>query len=598
MLGYVLRRLAVAVVLVWLLSVITFAMYFRIPADPAGFLVDMQKATPDQIAKAHHALGVDRPVPVQYWKYVSRAAQGDFGFSWGTAGFNFRGEAEGVPVGPLLRNAARVTGSLVFGGMALLLLIAIPLGTFVATRPRSLADRLTVGFSIAAISTHPLVVGLLLQLFVGNRWHLAPPSGYCPFFGQAPDTSSPAFLAGNPVNVPTCGGPADWAAHLALPWLTFALFFVALYLRMVRTRMIEVLHEPYVRTARAKGASEPQVVRRHALRNGISPIVTMIGMDIGMAIGIAMYIETVFGLPGLGRTTISALNGASGFDLPVILGITLVTGLAIILLNLVVDLLLLAIDPTISRGRRATLRAPRSGRLMRILLVSQMYPGPSEPDFGIFVPTWRRAGGAGHEIELAVLDHRGGGKRRYLELARRVRAAREAGRRLRALPRPGRVDRVAGRRAARRHRARPATWPTSARCRVSRALTRRVVGRAATVVCVSELPAPRARAKLPEAPARRRSSMGVDLERFRPRRRSSRTARRLPLRRLADRAEERRAARRRVRPPPRGDADLRRRRAAAAAARGPRPGRARGGVAHDDVPALASPRTMCSASRA
>ena len=99
------------------------------------------------------------------------------------------------------------------------------------------------------------------------------------------------------MNVPTCGGPADWAAHLALPWLTFALFFVALYLRMVRTRMIEVLDEPYVRTARAKGASEPQVVRRHALRNGISPIVTMIGMDIGMAIGIAMYIETVFGLP-------------------------------------------------------------------------------------------------------------------------------------------------------------------------------------------------------------------------------------------------------------------------------------------------------------
>jgi peptide/nickel transport system permease protein len=356
MLGYVARRLAVAAVLVWLLSVITFAMYFKIPADPAGFLVDVQKATPSQIAKAHHALGVDRPVYVQYFKYVSRAGRGDFGFSWATAGF-FGGQVEGTPVGPMIRDAARVTGSLVLGGIALLLLIAIPLGTFVATRPRSWLDRLTVGFSVAAISTHPLVVGLLLQLFVGNRWHVAPPSGYCPLTSHAPDASNPAFLSGSTTNLPTCGGPADWAAHLALPWLTFALFFVALYLRMVRTRMLEVLHEPYVRTARAKGASEFVVVRRHALRNGISPIVTMIGMDAGMAIGIAMYIETVFGLPGLGRTTITALNGVEGFDLPVILGITLVTGLAIILLNLAVDLLLLAIDPTISRGRRALLRA-------------------------------------------------------------------------------------------------------------------------------------------------------------------------------------------------------------------------------------------------
>jgi peptide/nickel transport system permease protein len=357
MLGYVVRRLLVALVLVWLLSVITFVMYFKIPADPAGVLVDMQKATPDQIAKAHHALGVDRPVYVQYGKYVWRAVHGDFGFSWATAGF-FGGQVDGVPVAPLIVDASRVTGSLVLGGIGLLLLIAIPLGTFVATRPRSWVDRATIGFSVAAISTHPLVVGLLLQLFVGNRWHIAPPSGYCPFHGRVIDPANSTTFLGSVENLPTCGGPVDWASHLVLPWLTFALFFVALYLRMVRTRMLEVLSEPYVRTARAKGASELRVVRAHALRNGISPIVTMIGMDAGMAIGIAMYIETVFGLPGLGRTTISALNNASGFDLPVIVGITLAAGLAIILLNLVVDLALLAIDPTISRRRvRANLRA-------------------------------------------------------------------------------------------------------------------------------------------------------------------------------------------------------------------------------------------------
>jgi peptide/nickel transport system permease protein len=355
--AYVLHRLAVAVVLVWLLSVITFAMYFKIPADPAGFLIDVQHASPAQVAKARHALGVDRPVYVQYEKYVRRALHGDLGISWQTAQA-FGGRVEGVHVAPLVHKALVVTGSLVLGGMVLLLLIAIPLGTFVATRPRSWIDRATIGFSIAAISTHPLVVGLLLQLFAGNRWHLTPPSGYCPFVGSAPDTSSPAFIAANPQNVPTCGGPAAWASHLVLPWTTFALFFVALYLRIMRAGMIEVLHESYVGTARAKGASEFAVVQRHALRNAISPIVTMIGMDAGMAIGIAMYIETVFGLPGLGRTTVSALNSPSGFDLPVILGVTLVTGLAIILLNLAVDLALLAIDPTISRRRvRTALRA-------------------------------------------------------------------------------------------------------------------------------------------------------------------------------------------------------------------------------------------------
>ena len=121
--------------------------------------------------------------------------------------------------------------------------------------------------------------------------------------------------------------------------------------------MLEVLEEPYVRTARAKGASELRVLSRHALRNAISPVVTMVGMDAGMAIGIALYVETVFGLPGLGRTTIVALRGFSGFDLPVIVAVVLVTAVAIILLNLLVDLALYAIDPTIARKGRKALAA-------------------------------------------------------------------------------------------------------------------------------------------------------------------------------------------------------------------------------------------------
>jgi peptide/nickel transport system permease protein len=355
MFGYVLRRIGIAIVLLWILSVITFAIYLEVPADPAGFIVDLQHSSPAQIAQAHHILGTDQPAIVQYQKYIVRLLHGDFGLSWPTVVF-LNGKVQGAAVGQMLWKALLVTGSLVLGGLVLLLLVAIPLGTFAATRPRSFADRLTLGLSVAAISTHPLVVGLLLQLFVGNQWKLLPASGYCTVsHPTAAEIASWKRFAPVGVSKP-CGGAGEWAWHLLLPWLTFALFFVALYMRIVRTRMLEVLEEPWVRTARAKGASELRVIRSHALRNAIGPVVTMTAMDAGMAIGIAMYIETVFGLPGLGRTMIGALAGVQGYDLPVILGVTLVAATAIILLNLVADLVLLALDPTVARRGRGTPR--------------------------------------------------------------------------------------------------------------------------------------------------------------------------------------------------------------------------------------------------
>ena len=356
MVGYFVRRLAVAVVLLWILSVITFVIYLKVPADPAGFLVDVQHASPAQIAKAHHILGTDKPAVVQYGKYMWRLLHGDFGLSWPTVVF-FNGVVQGAPVGRMVWSASLVTGSLVLGGFVLLLLVAIPLGTFAATRPRSIFDRLSLGLSVAAISTHPLVVGLLLQLFVGNKWKLLPASGYCTV-QHPPAAAITAWKQFAPTGTPEpCGGIGLWAEHLVLPWITFALFFVALYMRIVRARMLEVLEEPWVRTARAKGASELRVIRAHALRNAIAPVVTMTAMDAGMAIGIALYVETVFGLPGLGRTLIRALAGFQGYDLPVILAVTLVAAAAIVVLNLLADLVLLAVDPTIARrGGRGVFR--------------------------------------------------------------------------------------------------------------------------------------------------------------------------------------------------------------------------------------------------
>ena len=137
---------------------ITFAIYLKVPADPAGFIVDMQHSSPAQIAHAHHLLGTDRPAVVQYVKYMERLLHGDFGVSWPTVQ-SFNGQVDGASVGQIVWRAALVTGSLVLGGFVLLLLVAVPLGTFVATRPRSFADRLSLGLAVAAISTHPLVVG-------------------------------------------------------------------------------------------------------------------------------------------------------------------------------------------------------------------------------------------------------------------------------------------------------------------------------------------------------------------------------------------------------------------------------------------------------
>jgi peptide/nickel transport system permease protein len=140
---------------------------------------------------------------------------------------------------------------------------------------------------------------------------------------------------------------------MVLPWITFALFFIALYMRIVRVRLLDVLDADYVRAARAKGASEFRVLRRHALPNTILPVVTMLAMDIGTAVGVAVYVETVYQLPGLGRLTLGALAGDAGFDLPVIIAVVMVVGTAIILLNLLADMVLALVDPRVeARGVR------------------------------------------------------------------------------------------------------------------------------------------------------------------------------------------------------------------------------------------------------
>jgi peptide/nickel transport system permease protein len=351
---YFLRRLAISVVLLWLLSVITFAIYFAIPQEPANFLIDVQHSKPAQIAHARHELGVDKPITTQYAKFVWRALHGDFGVAYEGLSFNAQAELTGTHVGAQVIRATAVTGWLALGGAVLLIALAIPAAMLAASRVGSVLDRTLLIVSLVGISTHPIVIGVVLQTFVGNRWHVVPAGGYCGLTSKTPELGT---TVGTPPGMEPglCGGFTDWATHMVLPWITFALFFVALYMRIVRVRLLEVLDSEYVRAARAKGASELRVLRRHALPNTILPVITMLAMDLGTAVGVAVYVETVYQLPGVGRLLIGAIAGDAGFDLPVIIAVVMVVGAAIILLNLLADALLAVVDPTIET--RATKRA-------------------------------------------------------------------------------------------------------------------------------------------------------------------------------------------------------------------------------------------------
>jgi peptide/nickel transport system permease protein len=316
---YLIRRVLWAVALFLAVTIVSYILFFIIPADPAKQVAG-KGATEDQVKRVKHALKLDRPIYSQYWLFLSRLVfHGDLGHSY------YNRES----VNNLVGAAAPVTASLVLGGAFFWMLIALPVGILSALRPRSVLDRASMTFVLIGISTHPLWIGLIFAYFIGYKWHITPITNYADFFNPPP---------GQP------GGPVQWAYHLILPWMTFAILFAALYVRMIRANMIEAMNEDYVRTARAKGAPESRVIRVHVLRNALLPVVTMLGMDIGLALGGAIFTETVYGLPGLGRTAVTSLNA---LDLPTVEGIVVFATLAIIVFNLIVDLLYAWIDPRI-----------------------------------------------------------------------------------------------------------------------------------------------------------------------------------------------------------------------------------------------------------
>ena len=189
------------------------------------------------------------------------------------------------------------------GGAVLWMLLAMPIGILSALKPRSLMDRGATIFVLIGISMHPVFIALIFLYVFGYKLGAFPIGGYADFFNP-------------PIGKP--GGPLQWAWHMFLPWCTFAILFAALYVRMIRASVIETMSEDYVRTARAKGAPEWLVMRSHILRNALLPITTMLGMDIALGLGGAVFTESVYNLPGLGQWAVQSLET---FDLPVTMGV-------------------------------------------------------------------------------------------------------------------------------------------------------------------------------------------------------------------------------------------------------------------------------------
>ena len=318
MLQYLIRRILWACVLLIVSTLVSYVIFFIIRVNPPA-LACGQRATADCIQNAKKNLKLDAPVYEQYGNFL-----------WQLVGHQNLGKSyfNRQSVNETVMNAAPVTASLVIGGAILWMLIALPIGILSALRPRSLLDRTAMVFVLVGISAHPVWIGLILSYVVGFKLGWTPITGYCDFFNPTTD----------------CGGPMQWAWHMVLPWITFAILFAALYVRMIRANVMETSNEDYVRTARAKGAPEHVVIRTHILRNALLPVVTMLGMDIGVALGGAIFTETVFSLPGLGQT---ALQAISNFDLPTVQGIVVFATLSIIVFNLIVDLLYAVIDPRI-----------------------------------------------------------------------------------------------------------------------------------------------------------------------------------------------------------------------------------------------------------
>jgi peptide/nickel transport system permease protein len=280
-----------------------------------------KQPTPESIALVRHNLGLDKPFYVQYAKFLKAIVLGDK-YGWPGLGYSYDSS---IPIRHKILEKAPRTLSLIAGASIIWLVTGVLIGVVSAIRRRTIVDRLAMGFALFGISAPVFWLGLMALFIFWYKLNLTAGTGYTP-------------IADN---------PEQWASHLILPWIVLALLFAAIYARMVRGNLLDAMGEDFIRTARAKGLSERRVIFRHGLRASLAPIVTMFGLDIALLVGGAVITESVFNLDGLG---FMAVDSVFRQDLPATLGVVLVATFAVVIMNLVVDIIYAFLDPRVRYG--------------------------------------------------------------------------------------------------------------------------------------------------------------------------------------------------------------------------------------------------------
>ncbi|MEA2434121.1 MAG: peptide/nickel transport system permease protein [Actinomycetota bacterium] len=315
---YIVRRLLYVFLVVLVITLATFLIFFVMPPGDPVTAFSGRTPTPQILHAVEKQFGFDKPLYVQYGKFVKNIFFGDE-FGWPGFGYSYVTRS---PVREEIFGRIGVTLQLAVGAAIMWVIVGVSIGIVSALNRRKLVDRAAMGFALFGVSAPTFAVGLAALYIFWQQFHLLPGTGYIPLSENA----------------------GEFFSHMILPWSVLALSFAAFYARMVRGNLLEALGEDYIRTARAKGLSEKKVIGKHGLRASLTPIVTIFGLDFSLLLGGAVLTERVFNLPGLGALVVQSVARS---DLPVILATTVIASLFVTVMTLVVDIIYGFLDPRV-----------------------------------------------------------------------------------------------------------------------------------------------------------------------------------------------------------------------------------------------------------
>ena len=318
MLIYIARRLAWTVLVIGVVLMLTFLVFFKLPSGDPALRFAGKSPTPESLALIRERLHLDQPWYVEFGYFAKNFVTGDEN-GWPGLGYSYSGL---VPVRDQITERAPRTLWLIFGASILWLTIGVGIGVLSAVKRRSRVDRAAMGFALFGISAPVFWLGLMALFIFWRKLGWTAGTGY----------------------VPISDGIGSWFSHMILPWTVLSLLYIAIYARMTRNNLLETLGEDYIRTARAKGLSERDVIFKHALRASLTPIVTLFGLDVALLVGGAVITESIFNIQGLGWL---AINGVRTQELPTVLGVVLISATCVAIMNLVVDIVYAFLDPRV-----------------------------------------------------------------------------------------------------------------------------------------------------------------------------------------------------------------------------------------------------------